>query len=497
MKESTLLRLGSTSPLVNLDSLSARLTAALVAIAKLVCEYLRVSPTPTGTHDFELRLQSLLREMGRVIMEWTLNEIEPATPEAAPRRVVSDRQEYRRKPKSNRPELGTLFGAVRLERFLYEPLERGEASIFPLEINLGVVARRATPALAERVALHASQESQEAVRSILHRDHDLAWSIPTLRNVTAEVSQGMAPHLHDAQLAQVLAWLKKAERSRGGYPITLAVGRDGIFVPIRGEDGYKEGAVATLSVHDRGGRRLGTVYLGRMPEALQTTLSDRLTRLLRDVLRQVKGSLPRLAYVTDAGHHPTWYFTHVLRQMSDPRDASHRLTWIWIVDFYHASQYVSRLAEALFRATLQGHAWARKMCKWLKHKPRAVFRILHSAAHHHAERKLSNHAEKEYQGAYNYLLGHQASMNYADYRARGLPIGSGVTEAACKTVFTQRFKQSGMSWGVDSGQTILDLRLARLSRVWTPVYTAYLVSRDTIPMPTKRDHAMIPTQKAA
>lgn len=497
MKESTLLRLGSTSPLVNLDCLAARQTALLAAMAKLVCEFLRARPTPTAMHDFELRLQALLREMGRVVMEWTLNEIEPATAEAAPRRVLFERQEYRRKPKSNRPELGTLFGSVKLERFLYEPLERGERSIFPLEINLGVVARRATPALAERVAMHASQESQEAVLSILHRDHGVAWSCGTLRNVTAEVSEGMAPHLHDAQLAQVLAWLKQAERSRGKHPLTLAVGRDGIFVPIRDEKGYKEAAVATLSVHDRRGRRLGTVYLGRMPEPFQATLSDRLTRLLRDVLRQVKGPLPRLAYVTDAGQHPTWYFTEVLQNMSDPRDPRRRFTWIWIVDFYHASQYVSRLAESLFGDTARAQAWARKMCKWLKHKSRAVFRILHSAAHHRATRRLSNRAEELYQGAYNYLLTHQASMNYADYRARGLPIGSGVTEAACKTVFTQRFKQSGMSWGAEGGQTILDLRLARLSRVWDPVYSAYLASRATISMPTKRDNGQILTRKAA
>lgn len=497
MKECTLLQLGSTSPSVNFDSLALRLTRLLAAIAELVCEFLGGSPTPTATHAFELKLQALLREMGRVVMEWTLNEIEPETPDAAPRRLVFESQEYRRKSKSSRPKLGTLFGSVRVERFLYEPLERGEPSIFPLEINLGIVACHATPALAERVALHASQESQEAVRSILNRDHALMWSVPTLRKVTADVSAGMAPHLHDGQLKQVLAWLKQAERSRGQHPITLAVGRDGIFIPIREEDGYKEAAVATLSVLDRRGRRLGTVYLGMMPEPYQSTLSDRLTRLLGDVLRQVKGPLPRLAYITDAGHHPTWYFTHVLKRMSDPRDLSRRLNWIWIVDFYHASQYVSQLAESLFGDTAPRQAWARKMCKWLKHKPRGVFRLLHSAAHHHARRRLSKRAEEDYQSAYQYLLEHQASMNYAHYKADGLPIGSGVTEAACKTVFTQRFKQSGMSWAIEGGQTILDLRLARLSQVWTPVYAAYLHSRATIPMATQRDHGTIRPQKAA
>ena len=45
-----------------------------------------------------------------------------------------------------------------------------------------------------------------------------------------------------------------------------------------------------------------------------------------------------------------------------------------------------------------------------------------------------------------------------------LPLGSGVTEAACKTVFTQRLKNSGMRWSHDGAKTILTLRTILLSR---------------------------------
>ena len=80
------------------------------------------------------------------------------------------------------------------------------------------------------------------------------------------------------------------------------------MLPIRGEASHREGATATLSVHDRRGRRLGTVYLGRMPEPGQGTLSGQLTALIEDVLRRWSGPLPRLAYITDGGHHQTQYF---------------------------------------------------------------------------------------------------------------------------------------------------------------------------------------------
>jgi hypothetical protein len=267
----------------------------------------------------------------------------------------------------------------------------------------------------------------------------------------------------------------------------MAVGRDGIFLPIRG-GGYKEGAVGTVSVHDRSGKRLGTVYLGQMPEAYQLTLSNRLTHLIRDVLAACLGPLPRLAFVSDAGNHPTEYYQSVLQRMLDPRKTGRYLQWTWIVDFYHASEYVGKLAQSLFGDTAAGHAWARKMCKWLKHKPNAVYRVLHSTAKFRSERVLSAKAEEEYQKAYAYLNNHKAYMDYSHYRQQGLPIGSGVTEAACKTVFTQRFKQAGMSWNVSDGQTILDLRVIRLSKLWSNVHHAYLVSRPKLTYATEHGY---------
>ena len=50
-----------------------------------------------------------------------------------------------------------------------------------------------------------------------------------------------------------------------------------------------------------------------------------------------------------------------------------------------------------------------------------------------------------------YFREHRHQMRYASLRAQNLPIGSGVVEAACKTLVSQRLKRSGMvlaySWG--------------------------------------------------
>jgi hypothetical protein len=58
-------------------------------------------------------------------------------------------------------------------------------------------------------------------------------------------------------------------------------------------------------------------------------------------------------------------------------------------------------------------------------------------------------------------------MDYAEHVAANHPIGSGVTEAACKTIVKQRLGQSGMRWKDKGARVILSLRtLVKSSGRW-------------------------------
>ncbi len=459
----------------------------LEEIDQLVQAFLLQSVTPEATWQFENAVEDRLRELGRRLLKVVYNRLESDTPEEMPKHVQFEGHEYSRKNEktNNRNGIGTVFGKIPLVRFSYEPLSEArddkQKSFSPLELSLGIVVGNASPALAERVGRAASGHTQRELLELLEREHRVPWSAKVLRRVIAAVSRGVAEHLHQAQKEQLLAWLRAADGSKGRRKITLAVGRDGIMLPIRNEKTYKEGAVATVTVYDRRGRRLGTMYLGQMPEAYQTTLSEELTRLVAELLEEWDGRWPRLVYITDAGYHPTEYFDNVLSQMEHPRHPGRLLEWTRIVDFYHATEYLAKLAQVLFDDPRAAHAWQRRMRRWLKREPNAVFRILHSAAKHRSELRLTDKEEDAYRKAYQYLNNHKAHMDYQTYRRLGLPIGSGITEAACKTVFTQRFKESGMSWGIEGGDVILTLRLATMSQVWETVYRQYLTTR---PQPT-------------
>lgn len=159
---------------------------------------------------------------------------------------------------------------------------------------MGIEAERATPALAFRAAYWSVGQTQAQVLAVLRRDHNVCWSAETLRQVTQSRSAGMAEHRQAAQVAQIQNWLQEAQAAGGPHRPVLSVGRAGVMVPVRHETEYRAAAAGTVSVIDGHGKRVGTVYWGRMPEKGQKTLARQMTSLILQVLTVMAGALPRL-----------------------------------------------------------------------------------------------------------------------------------------------------------------------------------------------------------
>ena len=335
------------------------------------------TPTAESALAFEKQLAACLREGGRELVEAEFNDLEPAQFEDCPVRLQLAGEEYKRRRKSPNV-IGALFGPITLQRYRYEALERGERGIIPLEMHLGIEAGLATPALAERIGLQAADHTQQQVLHWLQREHGIHWSVDSLRMLLASLSEGLGAFSQSAQTRRILALLRQAAKSKGPHRPVLAVGRDGIMIPMR-HGAYQEASTATISVMDRRGKRLGSVYLGQMPEPGQHQLSCQLTALLSDVLAKWKGCELRCVYITDAGHHPQEYFEKVLKKMPDPRRPGHFLEWQWIVDFWHACCYLTKMREALFGGSRAGRKWFKRMRHWLRHRQRGISDVLRSA----------------------------------------------------------------------------------------------------------------------
>jgi hypothetical protein len=471
----------------------------LERVRELVERFRRAAVSPVVAADFEKDLQQATRELARAVTQWTYNHLEPDAAQTLPWKVEFDSSSFRRLTLKTPQAVSTLFGPITLRRLGYRATpDLGEPMLFPLCRQLGLV-RGATPALVERVAHYQAESgaTQQQTLARLRQQHGVHWGVKRLRQVTEFVATAMEEQRAAAQAEQVLRWLAQAQASHGRHRPVLSVGRDGITLGLRIKRGslYEVATTGTITVYDRGGHRLGTVYLAYTPESGQGTMSAQLTQLLQEVLRRWQGPLPRLSYVTDAGDNETAYYKKVLRRWRHPRTGQ-RLEWFWVVDYYHASERLWAMAEALFGVGQRSWAWARKMQKLLL-KPGGVGRVLHSAAALRSRLQPRGKRLADFKKAYRYLQSRRKHLRYADYRRQGLPIGSGVTEAACKTVYTQRLKLSGMRWKKAGALTILTLRVILLSGVWEEVYRRVLETYSDVQVSTPDQRPRSRATKAA
>ena len=117
-----------------LRPLVVQLSGALARGVRLIDQLLHDEPTPQKMAAFEGKLSTLLREVGRRVMGWMLNHLEPDCPDEAPSRLGFQGQAYRRRRK-HRTTIATLFGPVVVWRRLYEPLAPSARAIHPLELR--------------------------------------------------------------------------------------------------------------------------------------------------------------------------------------------------------------------------------------------------------------------------------------------------------------------------------------------------------------------------
>ena len=430
--------------------------------------------TPLGVLRLEQELFQAVRELGRLLIEAAFNALEPQDGCDQVRRVRLDGSDYRmRTEKSRNANVVTRFGRITVWRRIYDDTERVERSIVPLEVMLGL-HQGATVGLVKLVGqwLAEAGASQMVVVHRLRQECGVSIGIKRLRRLSQELARSLEPLRNACQAAAIVEALQIAAASKGPRRPVLAVGRDGITMREYQHSFYEVATAATISVFDRRGRRVTTVYLAQAPERGQAGMTQMLNDLLREIFILWQGPLPTLAYVADSGGNESSYFEDSLRRMIHPVTGK-RMHWVRVVDYYHAAERIWTMAGCLFGiGTRESRAWALRMLKLLK-KPGGAGRVLHSAGALASRYRMSQTNRKKFNAARNYIRRRTKMMKYADYKSAHIPLGSGITEAACKTIFTQRLKLSGMRWSREGAATILTLRTLLLSGVWEQVFDQF------------------------
>lgn len=324
----------------------------------------------------------------------------------------------------------TPYGEVEVVRHVYQPSTGGK-TYCPLEREARIVVV-STPKFAKQVSWKFAQGSAGTVQRDLAENHGRAVARSYVQNVAEAVSAlAQAKEEH---------WSYSTPKLPAAVA-SVAIGLDGTCMLLC-EDGYREAMVGTVSLYDRHGERLHTIYIGASPEYGKATFLARLDQ----EIRTVQARYPNATSVGVAdGAADNWRF---LEPYTDQQ----------ILDFYHATGYLAKAAQAAFpRDKARRQAWLDDHCHTLKHKQAAAGRIL-KEMEALCDKPLSKTVRENLEAAMTYFRNHKHQMNYAYYQRHALPIGSGVTEAACKTLVKQRLCSSGMKWKDQGARVVLSLR---------------------------------------
>jgi len=144
-----------------------------------------------------------------------------------------------------------------------------------------------------------------------------------------------------------------------------------------------------------------------------------------------------------------------------------------ILDWMHASEYLWKAAYLwLPESSPEAHAWVERQQRRfrrgkVKDVIREIKRLVADGTIRGAER------QKQAQKIIAYFHRNRKRMRYDRYRRRGLPIGSGAVEGACRHLVKDRMERSGMRWTIAGAQALLFLRAIRVSGHWEAFWTWY------------------------
>jgi hypothetical protein len=355
------------------------------------------------------------------------------------------------------------YGAVPLLCHVYQTSAGGVTRV-PLEDRARLIGS-ATPRFARMIAGKLAEMNCGAVARDMENNH--------LRPMSKSYAQDLG------SAVSALATVRTAEvdwkpLSKPREVATVVVGVDGAHIHTR-RDGWRQSLAGTIALYDSEGERLETLYVGGGPG---DTPPEGKAQFLAQMDRHIAAVKARFRKARVVGLSDG--AVDLLRYLEQQTEAT-------LLDFHHAAEYVSGAALAFAPKCKadapEALAWGSEQRHQLRDEPGAAARLLQTIRSRLGDQAdqsapcgkepnkprcapLTKAARKALERAKTYFANNIDRMDYAGWKQKGLPIGSGVTEAACKTLIKQRLCQSGMRWSIAASNALVSLRALYL----TPSY---------------------------
>ncbi|GEM_PF-337185 len=430
-----------------LDTLVDQMTSQIATVTRSLASWMQESPRSLGDAE-----QTVLTQIRAVAATLLTGLVALVTSTQVPEPTIPCRcGQHARYQRQRLAQVTTLVGAIPIPRAYYHcpACHQGHC---PADVQLQILAGSRSAGLDELLALlGATQDSFSAAACVLERLSLVHVCANTVRSATEGLGAVLvARQAATAERHQTMDDLPAPTSPPVARIPRLYISMDGIQTHLR-ETGWSE-------------MKVGCVYQTR-------------TRPDRQRPEQLTIRLDQPSYcaaLVDATTFGSQIWSEAVRrgvlhadEIIVVGDGSH---WIWniadtqfagatqILDWYHASSYVWDAAHAIWPTVPSARtAWAKTQLDRLwAGQVDAVITELDAQQGHGAAVTTAR----------TYYTNQRCRMDYPTYRARGLQIGSGSIESACKQVITTRLKLAGMIWDASGAEEVATVRAWLKSGRW-------------------------------
>src|SRR5437016_2153150 len=329
----------------------------------------------------------------------------------------------------------TLHGRVRYGRAYYR-CACGQGCC-PLDERLGIEPGQMSESLVSVAARFGISEAYERSAEGLAVASGVAWSPNSVRRACLEVGRQVVERETELLARSQDLTEQLRQRREGPHPKRLYASMDGFYAPF--DSGYHEVKMGAFWEVNADNHAKDIEYY------LETHGLDAFSDLVwARAFGRGAHQAEQLVFIADGA---VWIWRIVAKYFPQA---------IQIVDWYHASAYLVKVAHAAFgEGTDQAKDWL------------DVFRpALYAgrlATVMAACRAVSDLAPKAVADARHYFAANRVRLRYGKFRALGLQIGSGSMESGCKQLGLARLTIAGARWSDPGARLLGKSRAAFLS----------------------------------
>jgi Uncharacterised protein family (UPF0236) len=435
--------LNPTTDAARTEDLVTTMSERMTTLTRTLANWMQEQPHSLA--EVEEHVVRLLKELGATLIADLCSLAASCQPSPSIACSCGQQALYQRERKA---QVTTLLGPISIWRSYYLCPNCGVGQ-HPLDAQLQFCAGSRSSALDELLALlGATQDSFAEAAAVLERLTLIHLSPNSVRDATEQLGalllEQQAQPLTEPQSSPAAPALSTTKPKR------LYITMDGVLAHLH-ERGYSEIKVGCCyHTHSRVSPKRPERLEIRAHSASYVSALEQAQnfgwRLWQEALRRGLLTSDEVVVLGDGAH---WIWNIAER---------HFPAAIQILDWYHASEYIWNAASAIWgAASSERNRWAR--CQLDRLWEGRVEQVLVELQQH-----LSSGEVVE--AAVSYYSEHRGRMDYAHYRARGLQIGSGSVESACKQLVTARLKQAGMIWNASGAEAVAMVRAWLKSERW-------------------------------